>query len=154
MKSYCIRDGYYDLPLPLYHSTVLLIPSPKSILAVNPNSRSARRVSRHRRGWPSGLVASHLIAPVYPVSRAIRSTRSRISISFPEPILTGSGLLYRSVAMTIPRAASSAYMNSRDADPVPQTSTTSDPSRSASTNFLMRAGITCELSGLKLSRGP
>jgi hypothetical protein len=38
-------------------------PSIKGVLACQPNSARARVVSRQRRGWPSGFVASHRTAP-------------------------------------------------------------------------------------------
>lgn len=82
------------------------------------------------------------------------STRSFIDISKPAPIFTGSGALYFSVASTMASAQSSTYRNSRVALPVPQTGISLAPVFTASTHFFIRAGITWEEPGLKLSRGP
>src|SRR5260370_3369425 len=45
------------------HRKVSRSPSRKEVFARQLNSASAREVSRHRRGWPSGFVASHRKAP-------------------------------------------------------------------------------------------
>src|SRR6266404_269477 len=50
-------------------------PSRKVVFAHQPNSASAREVSRQRRGWPSGFVASQRIAPSYPTSERICSSK-------------------------------------------------------------------------------
>jgi hypothetical protein len=55
-----------------------------------PRRRAAFSVERQRRGWPSGLVASHSMPPLNPVSFTISSTRSLILISKPAPRLMGS----------------------------------------------------------------
>lgn len=47
----------------IYQSIVFLNPSLKPVFALNPNSFLALEVSRHRRGWPSGFDASHLMVP-------------------------------------------------------------------------------------------
>src|SRR5947207_2830313 len=76
----------------MYQWTVRASPSAKVVRARKPNSFSAREVSRERRGWPSGLDASHVMRPRYPTRSAISSTSSRIEISNPAPTFTGSGL--------------------------------------------------------------
>src|SRR4051794_791913 len=63
-----------------YHATVRSRPSRNPVVARNPNSRSARDTSRHRRGWPFGCVVSHTIVPVNPTSPAIVSAVSRMVI--------------------------------------------------------------------------
>src|SRR5258708_18199985 len=45
------------------HRNVFRSPSRKGVFARQPNSARAREVSRQRRGWPSGFVASHRNAP-------------------------------------------------------------------------------------------
>jgi hypothetical protein len=60
-------------------------------VALNPNRCCARLVSSMRRGWPSGLVRSKVNDPVNPVSYASSSASSRIAISNPAPMFTGSG---------------------------------------------------------------
>ena len=47
-------------------------------------------MSRRRRGWPFGIEASKMISPSKPVSSAIVSASSRIEISAPVPMFTGS----------------------------------------------------------------
>src|SRR5437879_9571081 len=89
------------------HRKVSRRPSPKGVFARQPNSASAREVSRQRRGWPSGLVASHRRAPSYPTTDRICSSNSRMLISSPKPRFTGSGFAYFSAASTKPSAASS-----------------------------------------------
>jgi hypothetical protein len=49
---------------------------------------------------------------------------------------------------------SSTYKNSLDAEPSPQTITSLRLFSFASMNFLIKAGTTCDVSKLKLSRGP
>lgn len=77
-----------------------------------------------------------------------------MDISNPAPRFTGSGELYFSVARTMASAQSSTYRNSRVALPVPQTVISLAPVLTASTHFFIRAGITWEEPGLKLSLGP
>lgn len=77
-----------------------------------------------------------------------------MDISKPAPMFTGSGALYFSVASTMASAQSSTYRNSRVALPVPQTGISLAPVFTASTHFFIRAGITWEEPGLKLSPGP
>jgi len=60
-------------------------PSSKPVWARKPKSRSARAVSRLRRGCPLGLVVSQRIAPVKPVRRAMCSTSALMVISRPAP---------------------------------------------------------------------
>src|SRR5262249_56748644 len=76
-----------------YHSIVCRSPAWKSVDARKPKHRSARVTSSMRRGWPSGLVASKVSAPRKPVSSAINRARSRMLISNPAPMFTGSGSL-------------------------------------------------------------
>src|SRR6185295_2765586 len=90
-----------------YQATVRARPSLNGVLALNPNSCVARVVSSDRRGWPLGLVVSHAIRPVKPQLSATSPARSRIEISKPAPMFTGSAPSYRSVAITIARAQSS-----------------------------------------------
>ena len=52
--------------LSLYHPTVSRSPSSNGVTARNPNSRSARDTSRHRRGCPFGFVVSHTMPPLVP----------------------------------------------------------------------------------------
>src|SRR5260221_11125669 len=122
-----------------YHSTVLRNPSSKPVRAVKPKKRSARDVSSDRRGWPSGLVASHSIAPANPVTAAILCTRSWMLISKPAPRLTGSAPSYFSAASRIPSAASSTYRNSRVALPEPHPSIFAARCLIPSTHFLITA---------------
>jgi DegT/DnrJ/EryC1/StrS aminotransferase family len=68
-----------------YHSTVRRSPSSKDVVARKPNRRSARDVSRERRGWPSGIASFQRTSPRNSISRQISATRSRIRISKPEP---------------------------------------------------------------------
>src|SRR4030042_6177058 len=109
--------------LEIYQSIVFLNPSSKLVFALKPNSLSAFEVSSILLGWPSGFVLSQTIFPLKPVSFAINATKSFIDISNPAPILTGSGLLYLSVASAIASAQSSTYQNSLVGFPVPQTTT-------------------------------
>ena len=69
---------------------VLRKPFSKVVRALNPNSCSARDVSRERRGWPSGLrgIEDEL-------ARETRESRDQLDqvamvISMPAPRLTGS----------------------------------------------------------------
>lgn len=137
-----------------YHSMVFLNPVSKSVVALKSNEYLARVVSKHLRGCPSGRVESHLIMPLNPTRLAIIVTKFLMEISVPAPILTGSALLYISVALTIASAASSTYRNSRVAAPVPQHVILSSLLLRASMHFLIRAGMTCDESGSKLSCGP
>src|SRR5580692_2072219 len=77
-----------------YHSTVFLMPSASSVLALNPNASMAFVVSRHLLGCPSGFVLSKTIVPLNPTVSATKVTKSVITISLPEPRLTGSDSLY------------------------------------------------------------
>ena len=52
------RAGVLEERSLLYHSMVLRRPSSKGTWARKPKSRSAREVSRQRRGWPSGWLGS------------------------------------------------------------------------------------------------
>src|SRR5262249_4480940 len=138
----------------LYHAIVRVRPSRKPVDAVNPNASRARVTSSDRRGCPSGFVVSKVISPRKPVSSAMRCARSRMLISNPASMFTGSGPSYRSVASTMARAQSSTYRNSRVAQPVPQQTTVRAPASTASRNFLISAGMTCDDAGSKLSCGP
>src|SRR6266511_3793910 len=91
-----------------YHSMVRSSPSRKPVLARKPKRSQARVVSRHRRGWPLGLLGSHTRRPVKPVSSAMRLARSLMEISTPVPRLTGSGPSKCSAAIAIASAQSSA----------------------------------------------
>ena len=73
-----------------YHAIVRSSPSRSEVPASNPNSSRAREASRLRRGWPFGIDVSQTISPSNPVSSAIVSASSRIEISTPVPMLTGS----------------------------------------------------------------
>src|SRR6266849_3621112 len=73
------------------HWIVCRSPSRKDVFARQPNSFSAREVSRQRRGCPSGFVASHRTGPSKPISERICSSRSRMPISSPDPRFTSSG---------------------------------------------------------------
>ena len=123
-------------------------PSSNEVFASNPNSCFAPLTSRHRRGWPSGLLVSHLISPSNPVSWPISVTSSLMEISRQHRYSLGQARCI----FPLP-AQSSTQRNSREAAPVPHTTYLGSCSF-ASTNFLMRAGMTWDLSGLKLSRGP
>src|SRR5664280_1626462 len=79
---------------PSYHSIVFRRPSSKDVPAEKPKRSRARLVSRARRGWPSGLVASQRNSPPKRASRAISTTRSLIVISEPTPRFTGSASSY------------------------------------------------------------
>ena len=74
----------------LYHSIVRASPSVKSVVAEKPNAARARVTSRLRRGWPSGFVRSNTRRPLNPVRAAISPARSRMLISKPAPMFTGS----------------------------------------------------------------
>src|SRR5882724_3519701 len=137
-----------------YQAIVRFKPSRKFVWARNPNACSARDVSRLRRGWPSGFVVSQTSRPLKPVSSAISSTNSLMLTSMPEPRLTGSGSSYCSAASTMASAASSTYKNSREACPVPHTTISCCPPSTASRHLRISAGMTCEVSGAKLSPGP
>ena len=107
------------------------------------------RLSVGLRGVPDDLAARSRSAP--------RScpARSRIEISNPAPMFTGSlAVVALGRAARSPRRQSSTYRNSRVALPSPQTSTCGAPPSAASTHFRISAGITCELSGSKLSPRP
>jgi len=86
------------LHIPVYSSgqTILEVD-----LGAKANSRSALDTSSFRRGCPSGLVESQIIAPEKPVFRAINSTSCLIWISKLLPRFTGSGLSYRIAARTM-----------------------------------------------------
>ena len=72
-----------------------------------------------RRAWS----ASQRICPGSRTARRSARPACRIVISWPQPRLTGSGSSYRSAARAIASAASRTNRNSREAVPVPQTST-------------------------------
>src|SRR5262249_44353416 len=79
-----------DVHVVRYHSMVRRSPSSNFVVASKPNAWRARVTSSERRGWPSGLVRSNTRRPVNPVSLATSSARSRMLISKPAPMLTGS----------------------------------------------------------------
>jgi len=54
---------YLVLMVEMYQSIVLLKPSSRLLLDLNPNSFSALDTSNIRRGRPSGFVASQTISP-------------------------------------------------------------------------------------------
>src|ERR1700685_4367224 len=90
-----------------YQSMVFSNPARRDVSDRHPNSAAARVVSRHLRGWPSGLLAFQRTLAVEPTAVRIISSKSRTLISSPEPRLTRSGLEYFSAASTIASAASS-----------------------------------------------
>ena len=61
-----------------------------SVVALKPNSFSARLPSTPRRGWPSGLDVSHRTSPSKPTRSTMMSTSSRMGSSRSAPRLTGS----------------------------------------------------------------
>ena len=69
----------------VYHSIVFFSPASKLVLAWKLNSVLAFVVSSILLGWPSGLVVSHIMRPLKPVSFTIRSTRSFMDISKQAP---------------------------------------------------------------------
>src|SRR5204863_292670 len=132
-----------------YQAIVRSRPARNGVLARKPKSSSARETSSWRRGWPFGFVVSQTTVPSYPVSSAVSSASSRIEISSPVPRFTGSAPSYRSAARTSPWTQSSTKRNSRVGVPSPQSTTRSR----LSSIFLIRSGITCDVSRSKLSRG-
>ena len=130
-------------------------PSSNDVAAANPNRSRARRCRAPGAAGRRASSRSQRISPSKPVSRTIRSTRSRIVISCPTPevdrlravvALGGEDdALRRRRRRTGTRATPSPCPRPRCGR--------RRPSR-ASTHFLISAGITCEEAGSKLSPGP
>lgn len=129
-------------------------PSLNSTLGAYPIISFAFEMFSCRLGWPSGLLASQTILPVYPTSFDIIVTRSAIFVSSPDPMLIGFGSNTLPIDEYTALEKSSTYRKSLDAFPVPQMVTVSNLFDLASMNFLMSAGITWLLFGLKSSCGP
>src|SRR5262249_9876787 len=82
-------------------------PRSRGVSASKPISSRARLTSRYRLGWPSGRSASQTVFPWKPAAAAISSASSRIRVSVPVPMFTGSEVSRRSALRISARAASS-----------------------------------------------
>ena len=133
-----------------YQATVRSIPSREGVEASKPKSSRARVASTLRLGWPFGRVAVPR-DPARSRSRPATSpARSRIEISFAAPEVHRLGAVVALGREHEPVDAVLDVRNSRVGEPSPQSTTSS----SASTILWIRAGITCDVSRSKLSRGP
>ena len=126
-------------------------PSSKEVLASKPKRVLALETSRHRRGWPSGLEGSQRISPGKPVNLAISLGQILDRDLRPTAEIDRIGLVVMFRRQQNPLGGVGGVDELARSRPVPQHSIWSAPASTASTHFLIRAGITWLLAGSKLS---
>ena len=88
-----------------------LIPVFRLIVGCHP-SAFTREISSNLRGVPSGLLVSHLMAPLNPVALAINSASSLMLTSVPVPMFRNAASSFSGLYLQVSRQKTAALAKS------------------------------------------